>query len=455
MASDLRDRLHDLADRTPPAAAPPDLWSRGVRRRRGSQATTSVLVAALVLILGVGGWTWQASRQDLAPVSPHGSVHLPDRIYEPSPWLGGFDGPPGQLVALLQAQRKTLLHTTGGLVGVTASTGQYGFLDLPDAVDRAVLSPDGRRIAYWGSGPTSADPHTVADGKAIGSLVIYDTATGHLVRQQVATAHGIEPAELIWTGDESLYYDFSQQRGGDDDSRELQSESDQETAGTWDAQTQVFGPLPVRRHISYSSAASAPGAPLVLDGDAEGSYWVQPAPLAKGFHPFRWDSSSATAPGIALAADQTMLAGLSNGAEGADRSPSSIAAGRLPQPVGSRLPVVTVPLVPHSGQAFAVLAWLDPQHVAALRRNPLDGAPQISMRVDSIDIRSGHSRTLMDHLATNYPSLQLATDLLSAPPAHATPPPKPWDLRWTLGGIVFGLLTIAFVVWGMRRGRRP
>ena len=75
-----------------------------------------------------------------------------------SPWTHPFDGPSGSLVTVITAPRKTLLHTTSGLVGVTASTGTYGFLELPDDAalspgvdDQFALSPDGRRLAFWGS----------------------------------------------------------------------------------------------------------------------------------------------------------------------------------------------------------------------------------------------------------------------------------------------------------------
>ncbi len=119
MATDLRDRLHDLADRTPRTPPPPDLWSRGVRRRRASQVGTSVLLAALVLILGVGAWSWRTSRQDVTPAAPRGAPHLPDRFFTPSPWLPSFDGPPGDLVTVVRGRAaRAILHTSAETLSV-------------------------------------------------------------------------------------------------------------------------------------------------------------------------------------------------------------------------------------------------------------------------------------------------------------------------------------------------
>ena len=156
MATDLGDRLGDLASHTPPGSPPADLWQRGVRRGRLARAGAAGMVVALVALLGLGGWSWRLDHTRVEPVAPQEAPHLPDRFYTPSPWLPAFDGPPGPLVAVMTSARKSLLHTGVGLVGVTAATGQYGFLDLPDATVNPGLSdgwvsiaPDGGHVAYW------------------------------------------------------------------------------------------------------------------------------------------------------------------------------------------------------------------------------------------------------------------------------------------------------------------
>src|SRR4051812_6045960 len=161
MASELKDRLTDLAERTGSATPPSDLWTRGVRRRRLGQATTAAMVAVLVLLVGAGGLAWRDDRA-VQPAAPPGGAKFPDHFYAPSPWLRTFSRPPGPLLAILPAEQKSLLHTHQGVVGITARGNVYGFLDLPSsAIAQSgpsaglAVSPDGSRVAFWVTGTTS------------------------------------------------------------------------------------------------------------------------------------------------------------------------------------------------------------------------------------------------------------------------------------------------------------
>jgi len=98
MTTELHERLAGLASVTPATSPPPDLWPRGVRRRRVVAAGRTAVVAVLVLMVGLGGWAWHQTRP-VEPADTHGTPHLPDGFYTPSPWLPSFDGPPGPLVA--------------------------------------------------------------------------------------------------------------------------------------------------------------------------------------------------------------------------------------------------------------------------------------------------------------------------------------------------------------------
>jgi hypothetical protein len=215
MATELHDRLSELAGHTPAASPPPDLWRRGVRRRRVTLAGRVVMAALLVALVGVGGWTWHAARP-VQPADTHGSPHLPDRFYEPSPWLPSFDGPPGQLVAVGAAPHKSLFHTREGLYGVTASTGEYGFLDLPDADpslgenESVAVSPDGRYVAYWLRVRATGKPN----GSGAGGVGVYDTSTGSSALFDVTTRHGLYAGGLLWADATTLAIDHGAWQSG-------------------------------------------------------------------------------------------------------------------------------------------------------------------------------------------------------------------------------------------------
>lgn len=218
MASDLRDRLEDLAAHTPHGVPPVDLWTRGVRRRRATRAATAVVVAAAVLLVGIGGWAFRTGEQRVEPADTHGAPHLPDRFYQPSPWLHAFDGPPGHLVAVGTAEHRSLFHSRTDVYGVTAVGGAYGFLDLPESAvagdtggpTSPALSPDGSRLAFWTTGTPSGTPNTHLLGVTITGVSVYDTTTGRVEHAALDTVHGISPALLTWSDDRTLVLGIEQ-----------------------------------------------------------------------------------------------------------------------------------------------------------------------------------------------------------------------------------------------------
>jgi hypothetical protein len=208
MTTDLRDGLHALAERRPPAVPPPDLWRRGVRRQRRVRAAVGGVVLAAVS-LGVLGTAvgWDALRTTVpSPAETVTDGATPDRLHTPSPWLDGTEGePPGPLAVIAGAERRTGWRgeVVNGWVGVSAATGEYRFLDLPGAVDLGaedlfgseadpVLSPDGRAVAYWLAHPERPE--------WVGGWAVYDTVSGHVVRHPVPSRLGVAPDTLQWTG---------------------------------------------------------------------------------------------------------------------------------------------------------------------------------------------------------------------------------------------------------------
>jgi len=177
VTTELRHRLTELADDAPAGVpAPGDLWDRGRRyERRRRAGTTGIAVACVLLVSLVFGATWQRGEVDPQPAGEPGQVYLPDHFYVPSPWTTGTAeaGPLGRLVAIFGANRKTWRSENMGIVGVSATTGEYRFLDLPDYATQddmgetepslsrtAVTSATGSVATSMESGPRRRDPRS-------------------------------------------------------------------------------------------------------------------------------------------------------------------------------------------------------------------------------------------------------------------------------------------------------
>lgn len=220
--TELREALDALAREREPlgdrAAAPEELWGRGVRRKRARTAVTA-LVAVLVLAVGagVGSWLPGALPRGIAPAASHGELRVPRTVATPSPWASGTAeaGPPGRLAVVWSAPRHTSWsHVEEAPFGISAATGGYRFLDLPHlaGLDQLALSPDGRYLAYWTTGTVGGSPlppaATVTRMRVVTGVAVYDTTTGRVVRDAVSSRHGIDPQGLQWVGDNALVLSY-------------------------------------------------------------------------------------------------------------------------------------------------------------------------------------------------------------------------------------------------------
>ncbi len=438
MATDLRDRLRDLADHTPSGSPPADLWTRGVRRRRATQVGTSVLVAALALILGVGGWAWHSSRQDLEPVAPYGTPHLPDRFFLPSPWLHGFDGAPGPLVAVMSAPRKTIFHTTQGVVGVTASTGEYGFVDLPGVASSLLesssvaISPDGLHVAYW----LANDPSRSPNGAGVGGVGIYDTVTGKARTYRVASPHGLYPSVLMWSDDRTLVFDYGQwQHGGHGG------------GGADGFAPFVWGhgfaqPRPVddsRIAPGFDERVTAGFGRAVVPGSGSAGVWiVDPRHLSTE----RWVPGVRTSWPVHLSPSGTTLAHLRGGG-----TPYQIVT-RAATPVGAtHISEPRSRVFAGGHRTYDLVGWQDDSHLVVVTRAP---GENLELQLERLDITTGQQTTLVAPPVIP----DIATDLLVAPSRHASPPPSPWSQRVELGLVLGSLLGLGLLLLAVRRARR-
>lgn len=446
MATDLRARLTDLAGHTPPGGPPRDLWSRGVRRRRVARAGTAALVAGIVLLVGVGSWAIRSGEHRIQPVDTHGTAHLPDRFYEPSAWLPAFDGPPGQLVAVGVAERKSLLHTRIDVYGVTAAGGSYGFLDAPRLAARldytsAVppeLSPDGRHVAYWVTGTPPATANTVLYGQTITGVALYDAVTGQVRIAELPTAHGLAPQTLTWSDSRTLVLGVGQAVSGDDREQGASSSNDFRLMG-WRIDQNGPKPLDVPKGVDGYNDVTAGHRSVVVAGNERTSWLIWPRHPGRDRRLRVPDLNSTTV----VSPDATQEASVAG-----NRNPNHLVVGSI----GPSVATTRLKPVNGSRSYYRPLTWTDDRHVVALVRNPFRNNPDpITARLDLVDVRTGSARTLVDHFDG---SLSLATDLFTAPSAHPAPPPRPWDLRVTVGLVTFGLFSVGLLAWGIR-ARRP
>ena len=139
---------------------------------------------------------------------------LPDVLRRPGSWEPAFPATPGRLSAVGVGERAGLLSSTSSLWGVSAATGETRWLDLPDLVPAShvppELSADGRRVAYWVTGPTSGEPlgnsgptrrGETEEVTPVVGVAVLDLATGEVTRWEIASEHGLSVNGLAWAGD--------------------------------------------------------------------------------------------------------------------------------------------------------------------------------------------------------------------------------------------------------------
>lgn len=454
MTTELHERLADLASVAPPASPPPDLWTRGVRRRRLAAAGRTAMVAVLVLMIGAGGWAWHQTRP-IEPADTNGTSHLPDRLYDPSPWLSSFGGPPGRLVALLPAERKSLFHTSPGLVGVTASTGQYGFLDLPsNAVADASrpasppsLSPDGRHVAFWTTGTPSGTPNTHLIGVTITGVGVYDTETGHVESAPLTTVHGLNPELLSWTSNHTLVLGLAQDSYGDQNPNSC-CEGHWDGLATWDIDG-GNGPITLTNRMpSFVSVdvTSAGGGLLVWSDGGHRIHLIDPRPPGRDQ---RYQLPRDTDYAV-LSPDRRRLALVSNPRRG------RLLVGSVPRRERQQAPEVRLRPATSEAGFVRVVAWQDDDHVVVERR--IEERLRAAYRLEVVEVSTGRAQVLVKQARSDDErdptGSEFARGMLTAPIVHASAPPRPSDRRWVLGGSLAVILVAGLSLWGVTRGRR-
>ncbi len=437
----LHDRLVDLADLgVPSPAAPPHepatAWQRGASfRRRRRLGTAAIAVVSLVMLVGLGGSAFVRADSTIEPAGSQGPAGLPDRFYAPSPWLAGTaeEGPLGQVAVLMTADRGTWTGTEERVpIAISATTGEYRFLDLPDRAEGGELSPDGTRVAYWTTGPVTGTANTQS-GQAlvVDGLAVHDTVTGETTRAPIESEHGLSAGDLMWADAETLLVDYSRYTVGDE-AADTPLGSGRGTIEPWTVWSVTDEGLVREEALADRDEvyAAADGRVLldrhVLD-------------LASGTRT-RIDYDVPLLDVTAVDGSGTRIALPGTGGRN-NRTPSRIQVTGVDG-------VTTV--VPDSTRTYAVMGWADEQRVVVQTKPRSSGIE--GLRLDLVDVRDGSRERLLTTYGVGSNTFDLATDLLASPTVEAVEPPSPLDPRLVTGGLVSIVLAagVGLVVWRRR-----
>lgn len=438
----LHERLVDLADLGAPAAGahphePVAAWQRGTAfRRRRRLGTAAIAIVALVLLSVLGGTAMIRSDSTIVPAGSPAPAGLPDRFHEPSPWLAGTDeeGPLGRLAVIIPAERGSWTGTSGReWVGVSATTGEYRFLDLPDRAEGGELSPDGTRVAYWTTGPVTGTPNTqYGQAQVVDGFAVYDSTTGLTSRVPIESEHGLMVFEgMVWADEDTLLVEHGYYLVGDEaeDSPKGSSYGNDFSWTVWSmtaAGPTPDGSLPVRANV-YAAA----GGKVLLDKNV--------VDLADGSRS-RIDFDVPLMNVTALDPSGTRIALPGTGGKN-NKTPSRIQVTGVDG---------TTFVVPDSARTYEVLAWAD-EHRVVVRAKTAEAGPEGSL-VDLVDVRDGSRERLLTTYGVGGNAFQIATDLLASPTLEAVEPPSPLDPRFVAGGLVAIVLAagIGLVAWRRR-----
>lgn len=438
-------RLADQAESPDHAATGRDLWARGRRYQRRRRAGTAVIAGvAAALVLAIGSVTWQRGAQPPV-VAPAGApVGLPSQVYEPSRWLPGTDGqPPGQLIAIMSAERGQWWGSEYETVGISAAAGEYRFLDLPDEASDTdpSLAPDGHHVAYWTTGPTTGSPNTAGgQSDTVAGVAVYDTVTGEVQRHPIETEHGLWDSLLVWVDEDTLAIDFSQYAGGEGDSDMDQSSGREAPGLRWDLGSEPV-PFPVVDGLSVGLPAppSTGGRAAFYTEDGLGIL-SDDGLVARG----RTDAVDSQT--VAVNPSGTLAVGV---AQRGGRNPNRVMVAAVPAAGGGW----DFEMLPDSDRSFRAVGWRDDDHVLVERR--VGGGFSMRSGIYSVDARTGEADLLLEQPEGSFRGTRWAGDLLGAPVVDRPEPPSPLDPRVTVGLLVVTLGTAGFLIVRWRRRVEP
>ncbi len=230
----IEERLRSLSSAQAEPGGVPDadrLWRTGRRRhaRRTAAAAAGVVALTCAVVVGAGAAFPRGSGVDGRQgeglfATERGEAtgfRLPQRMAVPDE-ADLEELPAGPVAALLTEVDEqpygpvgTLPGETGGVggsgpvVAVSAETGQYGLLTLPEGAAGVELSPGGTKVLYWLSDPDVADSADVA-WKGWTSAHVRDLASGEVSDIEVDTATSVDALSVQWLDDDTLVASLTQ-----------------------------------------------------------------------------------------------------------------------------------------------------------------------------------------------------------------------------------------------------
>jgi hypothetical protein len=424
VTTQLPERLRELAGDAPPALSARDLWQTGRRRHRLRVAAALGTAACLVMVtalLGNGAWRSHQPSPAAPPATTSGPMAIPQPLFNPSPWLSGTSSP-GRLVALLGSTRDHLPVDSekNALVGVTAGSQAYHFLDLPgrarDATD-AALSPDGLHLAYWVDGP-GTDGTSIGQG-AVTGVAVLDLVSGAVERHVVLTQHGLAAGTLSWVDPSTVAMTAAPiiSRGAGAEMGPLRGY--ELNLGVTNAYSRVGGQVrevPVTSTLGFAAMVGAHRLRMWNRLDASYLDLRLSEPIRGGAYDGR----------------RHLLAAVAGNPDHSGRTSQALVVGRA---VHGRVHLTSIP----GARTYAnVLTWVDRDHVATVRQT------RNGLVYDVVDVRTGARREL-----THKPwyAFTVARDALrQATTVPGIEPPHPWNPRWVVGGTLVVLILVGGAV---------
>lgn len=455
---DVVDRLERLAAQAPVATADPGLlWRRGRRRQR--RRTTSALVGiAAVGVLATALTPLMLARIDRPVASASSQLVLPVVLRSPDGWEPAFPPTPGRLSAVGVGQRSGWFSSSPSLWGVSAVTGESRWLGLADMVSTArtppQLSADGRRLAYWMTGPTSGEP-VVGGGAAmrggveqddpVVGVAVMDLETGEVARWEVESEHGLSVQALVWAGD-VLWW-----QGGPVVPLAGGSSSTDVRTHVWDLDTDgrtELGGRDERASVYLAQPGHAPGGFVTLPR----SFQLQQVRAAQEPEDLRVELPAGTPtsaglidPEVATDGDRVAALMLPSAPEydyGADKD---LLVGTRADGVITLEPVGDI-------RAQAVLGWRSPTEVVVSSWTGTDGDRVVtSQRAWVVDVTTGARTDLLDVEGSGPDSVAAdawAGDVVAAHAAPFAPDPR------VVGAGAVVVLVLGLSLWRSVRRRR-